>query len=362
VPVYGDLIECREIPSAIPGSRSWWTLVAGEDCAGRPTTTSGVVCAPDGPGRDRPVVVWCHGTTGMGDTSVPSAQAAPTGELVTEMEPADLAVVDHGVPGITQLLAAGVVVVAPDYQGLGTPGFHHYGVNATGARDALAAAAAARSIDVCGAGSRVAAYGWSEGGGMALGVAELPASARGGLELRAVAAFAPGVPGLLLASAGFGGGNLVETDGPDPHTLMLFAASGWLHDDLDPLDLLTPPAVALMEAEWNRRTCLELGALAAEVETREGPLFRADPQRTDRWVARLLETSAGRVAADVPIRIATGTADTTVLPAWQQAYFEVTTALGSDVTRHEYAGEDHCGVVFAARDETCAFLLGHLGS
>ncbi|MFM8238166.1 MAG: alpha/beta hydrolase family protein [Actinomycetota bacterium] len=359
--MFGDLLEAREIPSAIPASRSWWVLVASEDFAGRPTSTSGIVCAPTGPDRDRPVVVWCHGTTGMGDTSVPSAQAAPTGELVTEMEPADLAVVDHGVPGITQLLAAGVVVVAPDYQGLGTPGFHHYGVNATGARDALASAAAAGSIDGCGAGSRVAAYGWSEGGGMALGVAELPASARGGLDLRAVATFAPGVPGLVLGVVGFAGGSLVETDGPDPHTLMLFAANGWMHDDLDPGDLLTPPAVALMEAEWNRRTCLELGALAAGVEAREGPLFRSDPQRTDRWMARLLETSAGRVAADVPIRIATGTADATVLPAWQHAYVEAATALGSDVTRQEYEGEDHCGVVFAARDDACAFLLEHLG-
>ncbi len=358
--MYGDLLESREIPGTIPGSRAWWILVDSEDHAGRPTTTSGIVCAPAASGRDRPVVVWCHGTTGMGDTSVPSAQADPAGELVTEMEPADLSVVDHGVPGMTQLLAAGIVVVAPDYQGLGTPGFHHYGVSATGARDALASVAAARRIDGCGAGGRVAALGWSEGGGVALGVPELPEDARLGLDLRGVAAFAPGVAGLALSVVGLTGANIVATDGPDPHTLMLLVVNGWLHDDLDPLDLLTPPALAMLEAEWNRRTCLELGALAAELERREGPLLRPDPQRVDRWLARMAETSAGRVAADTPVWIATGTDDATVVPAFQQAYVDTARALGTEVTQRQYEGADHVGVVFAAQADASAVLLDRL--
>lgn len=358
----GTLIARREIPATIPGSRAWWVHVASEDFAGRATSTTGIVCAPAEQAADRPVVVWCHGTTGMGDTSVPSAQADPAGELVTDMEPADLAVVDHGVPGMTQLLAAGAVVVAPDYQGLGTPGFHHYGVNATGARDAVAAVVAARSLDGCGAGTRVGVLGWSEGGGMALGVPELPEHARLGLEVRAVATFAPGVPGLALRVVGLTGGNLVATDGPDPHTLMLLAAHGWLHDDLDPLDLLTPPALELLDSEWNRRTCLELGALAAEVERREGPLLRPDPQRVERWLDRMAETSAGRVGADAPVWIATGTADETVVPAWQQAYVDAASDLGSDVVHREYAGADHVGVVFAAQADACGVLLDRLGA
>lgn len=356
----GELLERREIPARIAGSRAWWVRCASEDHAGRPTESTGIVCAPDTKGRDRPVVVWCHGTTGMGDTSVPSAQAGATGELVTEMEPADLSVVDHGVPGMTRLLAAGAVVVAPDYQGLGTAGFHQYCVNATGARDAVAAVAAARSIDELGAGVRVGALGWSEGGGMALAVPELPDAARLGLDVRAVATFAPGVPGHAMRIAGLGGRNIVATEGPDPHTLMLFAAQAWLHDDLDPLDVLTPPALALMEAEWNRRTCLELGALAGELEAREGPMFRSDPVNTDRWIERMLETSAGRVGTTVPVWIATGGADITVPPAWQRAYRESATALGTEVMQHEYAEEDHCSVVFAATDAACDFLLERL--
>lgn len=356
----GELLDLREIPATVPGSRAWWVLVASEDFAGRPTTTSGIVCAPVAPTAGRPVVVWCHGTTGMGDTSVPSAQSDPAGELVTDMEPEDLAVVDHGVPGMSRLVGAGAVVVAPDYQGLGTPGFHHYALNATGARDAIASAAAAQRIDGCGAGSRVGVLGWSEGGGVALGVPEVPESARRGLDLRGVAAFAPGVAGLALPLVGLTGANIVATDGPDPHTLMLLVVHGWLHDDLDPLDLLTPPAVAMLEAEWNRRTCLELGALAADLERREGPLLRPDPQRVDRWLERLAETSAGRVAADAPVWIATGTADRTVLPVMQQAYIDTAKALGTDVTHHVVEGADHVEVVFAAEADACAVLLDRL--
>ncbi|MDN8266677.1 alpha/beta fold hydrolase [Acinetobacter baumannii] len=57
-----------------------------------------------------PIVVWAHGTTGVADACAPSkaALADSTKDL------------------ISKLLAAGYVVVAPDYEGLGTPGIHPF--------------------------------------------------------------------------------------------------------------------------------------------------------------------------------------------------------------------------------------------
>ncbi|EEY77476.1 secretory lipase [Acinetobacter calcoaceticus RUH2202] len=57
-----------------------------------------------------PIVVWAHGTTGVADVCAPSkaALADSTKDL------------------ISKLLAAGYVVVAPDYEGLGTPGIHPF--------------------------------------------------------------------------------------------------------------------------------------------------------------------------------------------------------------------------------------------
>lgn len=57
-----------------------------------------------------PIVVWAHGTTGVADVCAPSktALADSTKDL------------------ISKLLTAGYVVVAPDYEGLGTPGIHPF--------------------------------------------------------------------------------------------------------------------------------------------------------------------------------------------------------------------------------------------
>ncbi|MDP9803765.1 alpha/beta hydrolase [Acinetobacter calcoaceticus] len=57
-----------------------------------------------------PIVVWAHGTTGVADTCAPSK--APLADSTKDL--------------ISKLLAAGYVVVAPDYEGLGTPGIHPF--------------------------------------------------------------------------------------------------------------------------------------------------------------------------------------------------------------------------------------------
>lgn len=57
-----------------------------------------------------PIVVWAHGTTGVADACAPSKAA----------------LTDSTKDLISKLLAAGYVVVAPDYEGLGTPGIHPF--------------------------------------------------------------------------------------------------------------------------------------------------------------------------------------------------------------------------------------------
>lgn len=56
------------------------------------------------------IVVWDHGTEGVGDACAPSNMALrPNFQILAE-----------------SLLNAGYVIVAPDYEGLGTPGIHPY--------------------------------------------------------------------------------------------------------------------------------------------------------------------------------------------------------------------------------------------
>ena len=356
---FGDLLDRREIPAVVPGSQAWWVRFASTDLFDRPTESTGVVVAPAGAGRDRPVVVWCHGTTGLGDGAVPSRQPSPTGELITHPEPVGPDDVDRGVPGMAAYLAAGAVVVAPDYQGLGTEGFHHYCVNATGARDAVASVRAAVSMSETGAGHRLGVLGWSEGGGMALGVAELPGEVRDGTDLCGVATFAPGVPGLVLRHAF----EEVRAAGSaaDPHVLMFLAVHGWLLDGLEPTDLLAPAAAALVADVWNDLPVHLLGE-RAEALAGTGPLMQPEPVRADEWIERTALPSAGTRTPEAPVLVATGLVDTTVPPHWQQAYVDAARALGGDLTVEEFPDDDHCEVPFTASRHAEDFLLGHLGA
>ena len=356
----GTLLEAIEVAPDVPGSRAFTVRFASSDMFGRPTQSTGVVAVPAGEGRDRPVVVWCHGTTGLGDAGTPSRQPNAAGELITFPEASAMTDVDRGVPGMAQYLSSGAVVVAPDYQGMGTDGFHHYCCATTGARDAVNAVRSLAQLEPAGAGTRFGALGWSEGGGMALGVPELPGDELRGLDLRAVSTFAPGVPGLVAGperDTVVAGGRM-----GDPHVVMLFAVVGWLFDDLEPTDVLAPETVELVGRLWNDVPGYVLGQHLQALAADQDVLNETHPQHVDRWLERLASVCAGQRAASAPVFVATGLDDDTVFPRWQEIYLDAARALGTDATQTEYAGEDHCTVPFAASSDAAAFLLDRLGA
>lgn len=84
-----------------------------------PIVTSGYLLLPKGkaPKGGWPVLVWAHGTTGVADTCAPSGDYAGGPVHVYQQIAAK---------ALNAWLARGYVVVAPDYQGLGTPGGHPY--------------------------------------------------------------------------------------------------------------------------------------------------------------------------------------------------------------------------------------------
>ena len=101
------------------------------------------------------VVVWNHGTVGIGDTCAPSQQ--PIGTNFGKL--AEL------------LLAEGYVIVAPDYEGLGTAGIHPYLNLSSAANSALYAVKAVHNHYKNLHPSWVS-IGQSQGGHAALSVAE----------------------------------------------------------------------------------------------------------------------------------------------------------------------------------------------
>ncbi|EJD6089230.1 alpha/beta hydrolase [Acinetobacter baumannii] len=123
-----------------------------------------------------PIVVWAHGTTGVADACAPSkaALADSTKDL------------------ISKLLAAGYVVAAPDYEGLGTPGIHPFlnvKSEAFSITDAVVAARNYLSQRNLLTSKKWVTVGHSQGGHAALGAAQYASRAQ--LDYKGTVAVAP---------------------------------------------------------------------------------------------------------------------------------------------------------------------------
>ncbi|QEK35147.1 alpha/beta hydrolase family protein [Acinetobacter johnsonii] len=102
------------------------------------------------------VVVWEHGTVGVGDSCAPSNNMIhPRFKILAD-----------------SLLAAGYVVVAPDYEGLGTPGIHPYLNLSSAAKSALSAVQAAKDHYGKQLNGAWMSVGQSQGGHASLATAE----------------------------------------------------------------------------------------------------------------------------------------------------------------------------------------------
>lgn len=101
-------------------------------------------------------VVWSHGTTGIGDSCAPSNNVLNERfEILAK-----------------SLLAAGYVIVAPDYEGLGTSGIHPYLNLESAANSALYAVKAVQEKYKTNFSKSWMSIGQSQGGHASLGIAE----------------------------------------------------------------------------------------------------------------------------------------------------------------------------------------------
>jgi len=151
----GTLIRTEAVSHPPEGSKEWKILYLSRSYTGKPTAVSGLLFVPTTtpPTHGRAVVASTHGTIGVASYCAGSTLGA-------KYWPA--------IDGLKEFLRAGVVVVAPDYEGLGTPGPHPYLVGRSEAWAALDAVRAAHRFASAQAGTRFAVFGASQGGQAAL--------------------------------------------------------------------------------------------------------------------------------------------------------------------------------------------------
>ncbi len=315
---HGEVLAVQEIdPGGLPASRVVRVLYRSESIAGDPIAVSGVIAYPEGEPEPtgRPVISWAHGTTGLADACAPSLGGADAVSL------------------LAPFLEQGMVAVATDYEGLGTPGLHPYVAGESEGRGTLDIVRAAQQLDPS-TGDQVVLWGHSQGGHAVLFANQIAAEWTPELTIAGTVAGAPPSQLTLIADALRGG--------PFQHYIVM-AGAGWAEAFGADLSLVTSPE-ALEQLPLLDEVCS--GGLA-EVFNAIPPeeLLVADPADVEPWASLLVENDPGFVVGASPILIIHGEQDEQIPVVSSQLLLDRMCGIGQVVERRTYAGQSHAGVI-----------------
>lgn len=360
----GQVLKQERIATPIPGAEAWRIAYVSSDLNDKKTISTALVVAPTGkaPKGGRPVITWSHGTTGTAVNCGPSEVLDPARPLNLYFRVGGDSYTDYGLPALAAFIKAGYVVVGTDYQGLGSPGKHEYGVALTNGRDAINAARAVGTMKDTGAGTKAVAIGWSQGGGSTIAAAGQPGyiaqkgTARDGLDFVGFVALAPEdtsamTPGKLdEAAAQKLFADLIKTYTSDSFAFAHFAMYLWAiqatyPDKLKLTDLLPQDKIATMDEIIANKCVHPLADTFSYTFGKDATnLMRSDPQNVLAWAQAF---QAINVPNDVkpiaPVVIYWGDNDTVTPPIQHELYRRNMCAIaGANVARVELPGtQDH---------------------
>jgi alpha-beta hydrolase superfamily lysophospholipase len=352
---HGTLIRHMEV-GAPEGARAWKIMYLSETEDGTKVATSGFVVAPTGeaPEEGRKVIAWAHGTEGGGRNCAPSLPTTPAIDLVDYFTYESPYQQDVGVPGLTEMLESGYVVVATDYAGLGTPGIQQYTVLNSEANNIWDSVKAAQQIEETQAGDDMAVLGWSQGGGASVWMAQDTEYGEP-LNLVGSAALAPAADNGPQFAGQVPAGPSDSTSGSHAAALQLNVFRGLLsaYPELKASDVLTPAGEeALIGAGVE---CINHFAyvINTNLPTPFETLFKPIPAD---WQKRLDQNTAGNSAPVAPVLVMQGTADTVVNPDGTTQYYERACAFGEPIQYTIYNGATHQTIPKDAKGEYLSWI------
>jgi alpha-beta hydrolase superfamily lysophospholipase len=299
-----------------------------------------VIVVPDaaGPAGGRRVLAYTHGTTGVAPNCAPS--------LVTKRAEQPLLA-----EGGAAFLAAGYVVAASDYQGLGTRGPHPYLVGDVEGKNELDIVRAVRNLTAAHAGRDFAVWGHSQGGQSALFTGQLAAGYSPELRLVGVAAGGP-VPNLIdLFKV-----NVKTTIGK---VLVSMAVTSWSKVYGANLDSILTRAARPIVTRI-ARNCLYnqkqiLGSLPGGLALRIS-FVRTPPWDVEPWKTISETNTPGQAPTGAPILLIQGAADTIVTPDVTQRLARKLCASGETVDLRVLAGVGHLVTGHIAAPDVLAWI------
>ena len=183
----GTLLSLQPQPTDLfsNASQRFLMIYRSRGIQSEPIVASGFILLPKGkaPKGGWPILAWAHGTTGVADT------CAPSGDYVDGPVHAYQQVVAKA---LNAWLARGYAVVAPDYQGLGTPGEHPYMNAQSQLHTVVDAVRAIHLLKPNQLSKNWFVMGHSQGGAASLAVAAYGQKDAPELNLRGAIALAPG--------------------------------------------------------------------------------------------------------------------------------------------------------------------------
>jgi acetyl esterase/lipase len=294
---------------------------------GKVVPASGVILIPYGkpPAGGWPVVVWAHGTSGVGRPFAPSLMK----DLYYSWE------------GLLQWPMLGYAVVAPDYAGLGTDVPHQYLAAPAQAQDVINAVPAARKA-VKELGLRWVAIGHSQGAGAVIMVAEMQSKIKDANYLGAIALAPVGDLEPVFE-------HINKSTGRGYAAFLAYGIKA-VYPDFEYGDILTPKAVERMPVVENGGWFVTLATFAHHVPVGEvlKPGWKKSPHfQKFRELARL-----GTKPAHGPILLLHGLEDDAIPTTTTDALYQRMRDQKAMVEYRKYPGLDHDPLVFGSfRDQ-----------
>ena len=349
----GNLVLPNPLPDAPPGTlidmeplgefgeiSAYRILYHSLSRKGEDIAVSGYVLAPldDAADTEWPVVAYAHGTTGMADQCAPSATVD-----------SDLRSFGGEASLLNQVAALGYVVVATDYEGLGTPGLHPYLVGESEARSILDSVRAVQQMEGLNASDKFAVAGISQGGHAALHAGQYWQTYAPELDLVGVVSMAPPSQATLMYDA------IINTSSKG-FIYMALAAYDDAYDEIDIAEVLTPQGVDLLAELENGCTDYVFNVFN---QHEVSDLVSVDnPLAIPAWRDIAIDNDVNQRALPAPLFIAHGSADT-LIPAVSSSLLcaQITPLPNQGPTlRKVYEGATHGGVATAAADDITTWL------
>ena len=321
----GTVIRSETMNAPFPESQAWRIMYSSTGINGEPIVVTGMVFAPTSPAPagGRPVVSWSHPTTGIEDPCAPSRSPKPYDD----------------VQGLSEFLNLGWVVVATDYQGLGTDGMHPYLVGSSEAQATIDIVRAARNMSETASSSQYFVFGHSQGGQAVLFAGQIASSYAPDLTLVGVAAAAPA--GLLVP--------LFQADKNTAAGAVLgsYAVVSWS-------DIFGYDESTVIKSQLSKRVhavsekCVVGGSRLSDIEIGindlilKGRMWSNDPATTAPWASQFATNTAGQVPITVPLLITQGTADKIITPSTTAELTAMYVSMGNtNATEQVMDGVDH---------------------